>query len=85
MSVSAAELNPRPLRVSPLIKFSRWTFLTLGIFYGAYFQRKFTKIETARKEKEERERPEREARLAVERKRALEVEQAMLNELLQLK
>lgn len=82
MSVSSAELNPRPIRVSPLIKFSRWTFLTLGIIYGAYYQNKFSKIENARREKEERERPAREAKLALEKKRALEEEQKMLDDLI---
>lgn len=38
--------------------------------YGAFFQSRFSKIENARREKEERERPEREARLAAEKKKA---------------
>ncbi|KAI4499341.1 hypothetical protein M0802_005601 [Mischocyttarus mexicanus] len=79
---SSAELNPRPLRVSPLIKFSRWTLLTVGILYGAYFQRKFSNIENARREKEERERPEREAREAIERAKRIEAENKMLDDLM---
>ncbi|XP_043494539.1 ATP synthase subunit e, mitochondrial [Polistes fuscatus] len=79
---SSVELNPRPVRVSPLIKFSRWTFLTVGILYGAYFQRKFSRIENARREKEERERPAREAREAVERAMKLEAEKKMIEDLL---
>ncbi|KAL2715642.1 hypothetical protein V1478_015340 [Vespula squamosa] len=80
MSLSA-ELNPRPVRVSPLIKFSRWTFLTLGILYGAFFQRRYSNIENARREKEERERPAREAKEAAERNIRLQEEQKMLADL----
>ncbi|XP_046825511.1 ATP synthase subunit e, mitochondrial-like [Vespa velutina] len=83
MSVSA-ELNPRPVRVSPLIKFSRWTLLTMGILYGAFFQRRFGNIEAARREKEERERPAREAKEALEKKIRLEEEQKMLADLFKI-
>ncbi|XP_043673408.1 ATP synthase subunit e, mitochondrial-like [Vespula pensylvanica] len=81
MSLST-ELNPRPVRVSPLIKFSRWTFLTMGILYGAFFQRRYSNIENARREKEERERPAREAKEAAEKKIRLQEEQKMLEDLL---
>ncbi|KAF7393167.1 hypothetical protein HZH66_009000 [Vespula vulgaris] len=81
MSLSA-ELNPRPVRVSPLIKFSRWTLLTMGILYGAFFQRRYSNIENARREKEERERPAREAKEAAEKKIRLQEEQKMLADLL---
>ncbi|XP_014205287.1 ATP synthase subunit e, mitochondrial [Copidosoma floridanum] len=80
--MSAVELNPRPVRVSPLIKFTRWSLLGLGILYGAFHHNRFSKIENARREKEEAERPAREARLAAEKKRASEAEIKYLGELM---
>lgn len=44
----------------------------MGILYGAFFQRRFSNIENARREKEERERPAREAKEAAEKKIRLE-------------
>ncbi|NP_001165820.1 ATP synthase subunit e, mitochondrial [Nasonia vitripennis] len=81
--MSAAELNPRPIRVSPLIKFSRWSLLAVGVVYGAFHQSRLSKKENARREQEELERPAREAKLAEERKRAAAAEIKALEELTQ--
>ncbi|OXU27455.1 hypothetical protein TSAR_002494 [Trichomalopsis sarcophagae] len=81
--MSAAELNPRPVRVSPLIKFSRWSLLAVGVAYGAFHQSRLSKRENARREQEELERPAREAKLAEERKRAAAAEIKALEELTQ--
>ncbi|XP_031847295.1 ATP synthase, subunit E [Nomia melanderi] len=79
--MSAAGVDVRPLRVSPVIKFFRWTLLLTGIAYGAYFQRKFSKIENLRREQELREKPMRDAKRAEERKRQLEAEAKFLDDL----
>ncbi|XP_017879437.1 ATP synthase subunit e, mitochondrial-like [Ceratina calcarata] len=83
--MSSVEAGPRPLQVSPVIKFARWSFLLTGILYGAYHQRRLSKRENARREQELREKPMRDAKLAEERKRLLEAETKMLNETLQIK
>ncbi|KAL2736569.1 hypothetical protein V1477_013078 [Vespula maculifrons] len=54
----------------------------MGILYGAFFQRRYSNIENARREKEERERPAREAKEAAEKKIRLQEEQKMLADLL---
>ncbi|KAL7297816.1 hypothetical protein TKK_0008849 [Trichogramma kaykai] len=79
--MSAAELNPRPVRVSPLIKFGRWSFLALGVAYGAFHQNRLSKRENARREIEERERPAREAKLAAEKKIAADAELKALEQM----
>ncbi|XP_050484125.1 ATP synthase subunit e, mitochondrial [Bombus huntii] len=79
--MSSAEVAPRPLQVSPLIKFSRWTLLLTGIVYGAYHQRRLSKKENARREQELREKPMKDAKLAAEKKKLAEAEIQMLNEL----
>ncbi|XP_043463134.1 ATP synthase subunit e, mitochondrial-like [Leptopilina heterotoma] len=81
--MSSVELNPRPVRVSPLIKACRWTFLVTGIVYGIYNHNKFSKREAMLREIEERERPAREAKLAAEKKIQLAEEMKMFDELLQ--
>ncbi|XP_032676130.1 ATP synthase subunit e, mitochondrial [Odontomachus brunneus] len=83
--MSTAELNPRPLRVSPFIKFCRWSLLITGIAYGAYFQRKFSKRENARREEELRLKPMRDAKLAEEKRLTLIAEQQMLEDLMKPK
>lgn len=83
--MSSMEAGPRPLQVSPLIKFSRWSLLITGILYGSYHQRRLMKRENARREQELREKPMRDAKLAEERKRLQEAEMKMLNETFQLK
>ncbi|XP_029176685.1 uncharacterized protein LOC114944808 [Nylanderia fulva] len=79
--MSTAELNPRPLRVSPFIKFCRWSLLLTGIVYGAYHQRRLSRRENARREEELKLKPVRDAQLAEERKRALIAEQKMFDEM----
>ncbi|XP_050594596.1 ATP synthase subunit e, mitochondrial [Bombus affinis] len=79
--MSSAEVAPRPLQVSPLIKFSRWTLLLTGIVYGAYHQRRLSKRENARREQELKEKPLKDAKLAAEKKKLVEAEIQMLNEL----
>ncbi|XP_033203334.1 ATP synthase, subunit E [Bombus vancouverensis nearcticus] len=79
--MSSAEVAPRPLQVSPLIKFSRWTLLLTGIVYGAYHQRRLSKKENARREQELKEKPMKDAKLAAEKKKLAEAEIQMLNEL----
>ncbi|XP_020283338.1 ATP synthase subunit e, mitochondrial [Pseudomyrmex gracilis] len=80
--MSSATLDPRPLRVSPFIKFCRWSLLLTGIVYGAFHHRRFSKIENARREEELRTKPERDAKLAEERRLALIAEQKMIDELI---
>ncbi|XP_050458421.1 ATP synthase subunit e, mitochondrial [Cataglyphis hispanica] len=79
--MSTAELNPRPLRVSPFIKFCRWSLLLSGIAYGAYHQRRLSRIENARREEELRLKPIRDAKLAEEKRLSILAEQKMLEEL----
>ncbi|CAG5075690.1 Protein of unknown function [Cotesia congregata] len=78
--MSAVELNPRPVRVSPLIKesvagylaFSRWTLLTAGIMYGLFYQNRFSKKEAAFQEVEMKRKAIRDKQLAEEKKRLAE-------------
>ncbi|XP_018376670.1 PREDICTED: ATP synthase subunit e, mitochondrial [Trachymyrmex cornetzi] len=77
---STVELNPRPLRVSPFIKFCRWSLLLTGIAYGAYHQRRLKKKEDARRAEELRLKPMRDAKLAEEKRISLIAEQKMLDE-----
>ncbi|GAB1860521.1 ATP synthase subunit e, mitochondrial [Camponotus japonicus] len=79
--MSTAELNPRPLRVSPFIKFCRWSLLFTGIIYGAYHQRRLSKRENARREEELKLKPMRDAKLAEEKRLAQLVEQKMFDEM----
>lgn len=51
-----------------VLQFCRWTLLITGIAYGAYFQRKFRKIEDARRAEELRLKPIRDAQLAEEKR-----------------
>ncbi|XP_014489382.1 PREDICTED: ATP synthase subunit e, mitochondrial [Dinoponera quadriceps] len=80
--MSTAELNPRPLRVSPFIKFCRWSLLLTGIAYGAFFQSRYSKKEIARREEELRLKPIRDAKLAEERRLRLIEEQKIIQDLL---
>ncbi|XP_043247884.1 ATP synthase subunit e, mitochondrial [Colletes gigas] len=79
--MSSVEAGPKPLRVSPLIKFARWSLLGMGILYGLYHQRRFSKIEDARREKELREKPMRDAKLAEEKRLELIAQEKMIQEL----
>ncbi|XP_076242311.1 ATP synthase, subunit E [Calliopsis andreniformis] len=79
--MSTAEAAPRPVRVSPVIKFARWSLLLTGVVYGAYHQRRFSRKEALLREKELQEKPMRDAKIAEEKKRLLEAEKAWLEEL----
>ncbi|KYQ59424.1 hypothetical protein ALC60_01597 [Trachymyrmex zeteki] len=78
--MSTVELNPKPLRVSPFIKFCRWSLLLTGIAYGAYHHRRLKKREDARRAEELRLKPMRDAKLAEEKRLSLIAEQKMLDE-----
>ncbi|XP_057668022.1 ATP synthase subunit e, mitochondrial [Diorhabda carinulata] len=65
---------PAPVRVSPLIKFGRWSFLAFGIAYGAFHQNRLSKKEAAIREVESKIKAERDAKLAAEKKIAAEKE-----------
>lgn len=79
--MSTAELNPQPVRVSALIKFGRWSFLALGIVYGAFHQNRLSKREALLREEEAKLKPIRDAQLAEEKKRDNEATMKMLNEM----
>ncbi|XP_012283018.1 ATP synthase subunit e, mitochondrial [Orussus abietinus] len=72
--MSSVELNPRPVRVSPLIKFGRWSFLSFGILYGLFHQNRLSKREVGIREIEAKQKVIRDAKLAEEKKIALEAE-----------
>ncbi|CAG9864090.1 unnamed protein product [Phyllotreta striolata] len=72
---------PAPVRVSPLIKFGRWSFLGLGVLYGAFHQNRLSKKEAAIREVEAKLKVERDAKLAIEKKAAAEKEMAELEAL----
>ncbi|CAG9823330.1 unnamed protein product [Phaedon cochleariae] len=63
-----------PVRVSPLIKFGRWSFLGLGVLYGAFHHNRLSKKEAAFREVDGKLRKERDAKLAAEKKVAAEKE-----------
>ncbi|XP_026468135.1 ATP synthase subunit e, mitochondrial-like [Ctenocephalides felis] len=63
-----------PVRVSPLIKFGRWSFLVVGILYGAAHQSRLAKREVGIREVEAKHKAIRDAKLAEEKKRAQEEE-----------
>ncbi|KAJ8921914.1 hypothetical protein NQ315_008548 [Exocentrus adspersus] len=63
-----------PVRVSPLIKFGRWSFLGLGVLYGAFHQNRLSKREANIREVEGKHKAERDAKLAAEKKAAADRE-----------
>ncbi|XP_028138356.1 ATP synthase subunit e, mitochondrial [Diabrotica virgifera virgifera] len=65
---------PAPVRVSPLIKFGRWSFLALGVAYGAFHQNRLSKKEAGIREVENKIKAERDAKLAIEKKAAADKE-----------
>ncbi|PBC31407.1 ATP synthase subunit e, mitochondrial [Apis cerana] len=78
--MSSLEAGPRPVQVSPLIKFSRWSLLLTGILYGAYHQKRLSKKENALREQELKEKPIKDAKLAEEKKKLMEAEAKMIEE-----
>ncbi|CAD7088634.1 unnamed protein product [Hermetia illucens] len=72
---------PPPVRVSPLIKFGRWSLLTIGIAYGAMHQSRLSKKEAKVREIEAQQKVIRDAKLAEEKKRNAEAEARAFEEL----
>ncbi|XP_055704890.1 ATP synthase subunit e, mitochondrial [Phlebotomus papatasi] len=70
-----------PVRVSPLIKFGRWSFLTVGIAYGAYHQSRLSKKAAKEREIENKAKEIRDAKLGEEKKRAAAAEMKMLEDM----
>ncbi|KAJ6648018.1 ATP synthase subunit e, mitochondrial [Pseudolycoriella hygida] len=69
---------PPPGTVSPLIKFGRYSFLGLGIAYGAYHQNRLSKREVKIREVEAEQQKIRDAKLAIEKQRNREEENAAI-------
>jgi len=65
-----------PVRVSPLIRFGRWSFLAVGVAYGAYHQNRLSKKEKVIRKLEEEKKVVRDRQIAEEKKRAAEREAA---------
>uniref|UniRef100_A0A182WBC3 ATP synthase F(0) complex subunit e, mitochondrial n=1 Tax=Anopheles minimus TaxID=112268 RepID=A0A182WBC3_9DIPT len=70
-----------PVRVSPLIRFGRWSFLAVGVAYGAYHQQRLAKREVGIREIEAQQKVVRDAKLAAEKKRNQEEEAKAIAEL----
>lgn len=56
-----------PVRVSPLIRFGRWSFLGAGILYGAFHQSRLSKREEKLREIEAKEKVIRDEKLKKEK------------------
>ncbi|KAK0095541.1 hypothetical protein PV326_008045 [Microctonus aethiopoides] len=76
--MSSVELNPRPVRVSPLIKFGRWGMLSAGILYGIFHQSRLSKKEAAFREVDDKRKAIRDKQLAIEKKLAADAEMKQL-------
>ncbi|XP_067619325.1 ATP synthase subunit e, mitochondrial [Eurosta solidaginis] len=74
-------MSQSPVRVSPLIKFGRWSLLLVGIGYGAFHQNRLSKKEEKVRAIEAQQKIVRDAKLAEEKKRAAEAEARALAEL----
>lgn len=74
-------MSQAPVRVSPLIKFGRWSLLTIGIGYGAFHQNRLSKKEAKVREIEAQQKVIRDAKLAEEKKRNAAAEMRALEEL----
>ncbi|XP_026486435.1 ATP synthase subunit e, mitochondrial [Vanessa tameamea] len=71
-----------PVKVSPLIRFGRWSFLTAGILYGAFHQSRLSKKETKLREIEAKEKVIRDAKMKEEKARAAAAEMKALEEMI---
>lgn len=69
------------MRISPLIKFGRWSFLTVGVLYGAFHQNRLSKKEAKLREIEAKEKVIRDAKLKEEKERASALEIKALEEM----
>ncbi|XP_065371556.1 ATP synthase subunit e, mitochondrial [Calliphora vicina] len=74
-------MSQAPVRVSPLIKFGRWSLLILGIGYGAFHQNRLSHKEEKVREIEAQQKVIRDAKLAEEKKRSAAAEIRALEEL----
>ncbi|ENN81187.1 hypothetical protein HUJ04_006916 [Dendroctonus ponderosae] len=63
-----------PVRVSPVIKFFRWSLLGTGVVYGAFHQSRLDKNEAALREVESKQMVIRDEKLAIEKKLAADRE-----------
>ncbi|XP_060844358.1 ATP synthase subunit e, mitochondrial [Rhopalosiphum padi] len=63
-----------PVNVSPLIRFGRWSFLLLGVTYGATRHSYLQKKEDRTKESRHQKIAEREAKIAADKKKFAEAE-----------
>ncbi|KAF7278871.1 hypothetical protein GWI33_007879 [Rhynchophorus ferrugineus] len=70
-----------PVRVSPVIKFFRWSFLGVGVAYGAFHQNRLSKKEAKIREVETKQKAIRDEKLAAEKKLAAEREIKELEEM----
>ncbi|XP_061397463.1 ATP synthase subunit e, mitochondrial [Musca vetustissima] len=74
-------MSQAPVRVSPLIKFFRWSLLTVGVGYGAFHQNRLSKKEEKVREIEAQKKAVRDAKLAEEKKISAAAEIRALEEL----
>ncbi|XP_066256807.1 ATP synthase subunit e, mitochondrial [Euwallacea similis] len=74
-------MSAAPVRVSPLIKFFRWSFLGVGVVYGAFNQSRLSKKEIKIREYESKQKAIRDEKLAFEKKVAAEKELKELEEM----
>ncbi|XP_048003757.1 ATP synthase subunit e, mitochondrial [Leguminivora glycinivorella] len=82
--MSALPYGP-PVRVSPLIRFGRWSLLTVGIAYGAFHQSRLSKREAKLREIEAKEKPIRDAKIKAEKALAAAAEIKALEEMVNKK
>ncbi|KAH8383322.1 hypothetical protein KR009_007990 [Drosophila setifemur] len=74
-------MSQAPVRVSPLIKFGRWSLLLVGVAYGAAHQSRLSKKEEKVREIEAQQKAVRDVKLAEEKKRSADAEARALAEL----
>ncbi|XP_041968796.1 ATP synthase subunit e, mitochondrial [Aricia agestis] len=74
-----------PVKVSPLIRFGRWSLLTTGILYGAYHQSRLSKKEAKLREIEAKEKVIRDEKLKQEKALAAAAELKSLEEMVTAK
>ncbi|CAK1555954.1 unnamed protein product [Leptosia nina] len=74
-----------PVRVSPLIRFGRWSFLTAGILYGAFHQNRLSKREVKIREVEAKEKAIRDEKIKREKAIAAAAELKNLEEMVNKK
>ncbi|KAK4882828.1 hypothetical protein RN001_006147 [Aquatica leii] len=63
-----------PVRVSPLIKFARWSLLGSGILYGMFHNSRLSRKEAAIREVEDKHKAIRDKKLVEEKRLASERE-----------